>query len=294
MASNPKLDAYRSLIKEGSTKDDFLARGFYAIEGQVGSGKTSLAASISPDFPVKPGETDVVLSDLAWVAIDTGALDVLKAQRIRPALEFDFADFQAAHDGNPVSAMQTIQALIKETSVGTVVFDTVSQFDVQMDAYLRLPQNRMLWSRGEPPQFDMQMFYGQIKQWHTFFHAQTRLLRKRVLYLFHTQADKADLAARTADQKTAVARDEKATGMPGSPDVVMAVTGASRDVYPRDMSLVMTVLAKPNGKGGLKRSVLTQVKDGFQAKSRYEAMLLPEEEPNLATILTKVRKASGL
>lgn len=290
MAPNPKLDAYRALIKTGDVKDDFLSRGFYAIEGQIGSGKTTLAATISDFFPAKPGIEHVILSDLAWVAVDTGAIDTLKGLKIRPAFEFDLADFQIEHGGNPVAAMQTIQEFVKElpASVSTVVFDTVSQFDVQLDAFLRLEKNRHLYATENGQ--NSQAFYGQIKQWHTFFHAQCRLLKKRVLYLFHTQADMSDLKAKTPDQKVAEARSEKATGMPGSPDVIMAITGASRDIYPRDMSLVLSV--RNDGKG--KRKVYTQVREGYQAKSRYEAMLLPEEEPNMNVILNKVRKAAGL
>ena len=84
------------------------------IHGPPGAGKTHLAATVSKQFPSEfPPSRPVTLTDVAFISVDSGALDGLNAQGVDVQYSVNYMDVRAECNGTN----QALGKIVKEVFV---------------------------------------------------------------------------------------------------------------------------------------------------------------------------------
>lgn len=277
MLKNNK-DKWEQYLKSSS---DVTTEGVYIIHGPPGSGKTFLAATASQYWPEEvPPASPVELKDMLWLGADAGATAGFQELRISlPDRYLDIGTMLAAEGANRgiKYAIEAVNHILSENSeIENIVVDTLSTVDKLFNVYFdgTCPTNK----DGIK---DTRAMYGNMKTAHTRFHSRLRGTGKRIIYLAHSKA------LRDTDD-TEQANNRKAALPVGVNDIIPDITGSGKNVYINDASIEMVLLATRKGKE-FKRIVYPMGAKGFSGKSRFQASLDEQEEPNLRKIFNKIQ-----
>ncbi len=251
-----------------------------------GAGKSVFASSISKfwptdeEFPFKSRPVgSIPLSDVAYLAIDDGALDCLLGSGVYIPDEnvLDFAEAMEVFK-EPVQIIQLFIERLKQMNeqgacIEAVVVDTITI----LDNYLTQKLTGME---------DMQ-FYKAIRGEHIRAHQILSKSGFAVVFLAHSHMP-IDMTGKNTDAKIDKELKARATQATHA-DIVIDVTGRAKSAYVGNCSLECTIVKKSvDAKKGVfsREVVLTDM--NFETKSRFEHILGQKEKPHLRAMLHKV------
>lgn len=280
--------------------DETLERLTILLYGQYGAGKTTTAATASAFFPktglpkerYKGSKPKYVLEDMFWLSFDRGATHGFRERGIAvpefsiPAFMGDKKLWSKAGLGSKPTIRQAVDfglnLAVTAVSKGArwIVGDTITSFDASTEGYERehMPTN----ASGDD---DTRKMYGNIFASHKAFHEKLRALGCGLILCVHAKALD-DVGKMSADEK----RRLIALSAAGMPQFMPAITGKGNSVYKGDADLELVIIAKEVvNKGGLDRKAYTVLKEGWEAKSRFELSLDAVEEPDLGQMFRKIQ-----
>jgi energy-coupling factor transporter ATP-binding protein EcfA2 len=266
-----------------------LSDSLILILGAPGAGKTTLAVTASEFMPDKlPAEKFTDLSDVVVIGCDEGATDGLASLNLGVKL----IDFNAIDRDlkNPTQSMNVAIDLACGSGAKICVWDTVSKFDMLLNAWLNLESNKAMFeSEGKEDKFKM---FRYILATYQVLMTEFRKFKGLRIANFHAKAMFDDLT-KDATQKDRTERADKAQGVGGMASLVLDVSGRARDLWGRDASLILGVrqIQAPGGK--LQRQVITQfdANADMLVKNRFESRLPAQIEPNLRKAINTIRGA---
>lgn len=286
------LARYHGLMNKAVEPEKPLANSHIILLGAMSSGKTVAGLTASEQCPSElPASKLTRLEDIAYIPIEAGGLDSLKFLRleVEPSHVIPYAEI-LGDVKDPAEALAISVDLARKLQSGGVdkVFgDSISKFDLQVQAYLNSPEGKLLWQGDK---------YAMFR---TSLNAHNRAYNKFVefkgmrIYAIHPKAVVDDLTQAggvgVLSEKTK--RQDKANGTYAEADLILGLTGGAREIWPKDVSLQIGLqLVKENGK--YVRRALTQFdeKSGLAVKSRFEGILDPIERPHLGDMIRKVRE----
>ena len=268
------------------------------LHGQPGSGKTTTAVSASSYFPDKLPDKKCSkithkLEDMLFLAYDKGATIGLKERGIS-VQQFDVRSFRGDErqwirefDTRPTifeASEFGLKVLMDEirgnTKIQWVVVDTISALDRDLVTYYL--ENAPLSKKGEP---DTRGAYGLVLCAHKLFHDAVLSLGCGIVYCCHSMTAGTELSPAQEAVKMTIT-------MPGSPDILPAITGKGALAYKGDSTLELFIHAQPipGGKGKLQRWAypVLHPEHSAEAKNRMELSLEGKEEPHLGKIIKKL------
>lgn len=275
------------------------------VQGQFGSGKTTLAATLSKHFPSTglatskhKGPPKHILKDLFWLCYDKGALLSFRERGIAVP-RFDVRSYMAEKKCSIIQATEVgLREAEKAIAAGAewVIPDTLSTFDKGLDAHWH---NIMFKEAKADPRNagknDNELIekiqipkYGRMFVYHKMLHDNLMNLGAGVCYLTHSKA-LVDLGLGSSDdrekQKKVRAMVQTASGGLLVPDI----TGKGAGVYKADARLQLVVRASKGVGGKMTRKVSADSPDGYETKNSWELSIQGEQEPHLGKLLAKIR-----
>jgi hypothetical protein len=286
MATNAAVLAkYQGMLKPSGGQE--LSDSLIIILGAPGAGKTTLAVTASEFMPdALPAPKFTMLEDVVVIGCDEGATDGLASL----GLGVKLIDFNAIDRDlkNPTQSMQVAIDLAVGSGAKICVWDTVSKFDLLLNAWLT--EHKELWTGQGGGEDKFAMFRYILATYQVLMTSFRKFSGLRIAN-FHAKALYDDLT-KDATQKERTERQDKAQGVGGMASLVLDVSGRARDLWTRDASLVLGVrqLQIP-GKAGLQREVLTTFDAGADmlTKNRFESRLPAKIPANLRAAIRLVR-----
>lgn len=233
-----------------------------AVHGKPGSGKTTLAATLSEFCPeVLPAPQWTKLEDIIWVPFDTNATDALTDVKLEVD-EVPVNEIINSFDkiGDVMRCIDDAVMAAHERGYKTVVFDTVTKLDKMMLAW---------WDANGPRTKsggrDSFAIWRSVTAMHQRFHENSDLLDMNVITLLHTKP---------VSQSDSGVQKNKVGATAGSIidsrfDFMYEDTV---NVYRRDTSHIFVTDCQKKGK-----EYVYQIHDdsynGFEAKSRFRNSL---------------------
>jgi len=252
-----------------------------SVHGPRGSGKTTLAASVSTAAskvwpPAKKAAKPVVIKDMLWLGFDAGATSCLADRGYRVGV----LDYGRMKRGG-MDVTKIIDTMVREVTVwaaahpgGWIVADTITALGKELEVY---------WG---PRTSDGFKKWAAVLETHQRFYSALRAASGRLIFLFHSKDKFAE------DDKAK--KKEQAKRSPGNPNIVPAISGSGGDTYLDNSSLILTMAARrETGKKTLRREVYTETTASSEAKNRFSLTLDPIEEPHLGKMWAKIEKACG-
>jgi hypothetical protein len=263
----------------------------------MGAGKSTLALSVSKDFPAKrpttkfKGSKRKNLSDCFVIGVDNGATDCIYDLGLECDV-FDINLFMAEEDlwreadfTEPPDLIEALEVAgneairhVYELGKKWIIVDGPSTLDLKLNKYYQ--EN---CPEGRGGKRDTRAMFGLIAVSHIGFADALMEIAAGVIFVCHSKAFSDDL---TPDQR----KQKISTVAAGMPDIVPAITGKGALAYkaPASLELAMFATEQPGGQG-LDRNVYTILTENAEAKNRFGLSLDPIEKPHLGRILKKIK-----
>lgn len=294
MADTKVLDKYKSLMAGQSNAP--LSNSIIGLLGPMSSGKTTLACTASDFCPdTLPAAKMTDLEDVAVIPVEDGGVDSLVGLRLRvpPKNVIPFSAI-LADVKHPVQAWSISVDLARASGATKLVGDSISQLDVLLQGWLNTEEGKLQWGGDKFAMFRYSLGAHQV------ILAKVKEFLGLKVMTFTPQAVLDDLkadgtekvqAALLMDQKAQ--RIDKAQGTIAQADLILGLTGKARELWTRDMSLLLGLQQVKEGSGYVRQILTTfNEKSGLATKSRFEGILAPVEEGPLCKIIRKVRAFS--
>jgi hypothetical protein len=273
--SDDKLSALWSQLE---TSVDFnLDVSRLGIVGPPGQGKTTATISLSEYAPATlPAKERIVLKDMFYVVADKGGMDTIKAFGL-DAPKLDISSTDPIKDNLPAildKVVTAAEAAVKVGGVKYVVVDTVSAIDSLISVYAKA-------------HFDKYGIFDFILAEHTKLLHRLSSLPATTCFLFHGKVIAGD--ALNADGKEKLDRTKKAT-MGSVADVEIEITGQSRGLYRKHISLLLPIFKTQIDKRTAEYNFYPRGAFSFEGKTRF--WMLDDKEPaNLKQLIEKIQSA---
>lgn len=269
------IERYKAMAagKKGQPLED----GTIILLGAMTSGKTVFGLSASERCPdVLPAENMTELDDIAYIPVEAGGLDSLRALRLRvsPKNIVPFAEI-LGDVKHPVEAMLISVDIVKSLGVSKAFWDSLSKFDGLLQGWLETPKGKEQWGGDKFARFRYSLASHQVVALKIPEFTGLKLLS------FHPKPVIDDLDSK-GQEKAATAllmdkgmeRKDKALGTIAQAELVLGVTGGARELWPKDASLILGLQQVKEGSGYV-REILTTFdeKSGLAVKSRFEGIL---------------------
>lgn len=246
---------------------DYHARGLRVlVHGNNGTGKSICALTASRECPewitsliqLPPDDVEpVVLHDLAWLGIDSGALRGAAELKVWPKFTLDASEQEPSKLADYLAGqIRELTPYCNKGEIKTVVLDTASMADVMFEAALGHIDDNTKRAAAK-------------LRMHAKVFGPLHALKADVIVLCHTKP--------TFDINDEARKRREARGLP---TYIPRIGGSALDFYQNDMDFIFGVMRKREVVGGkpLERVMWTTTTAGdVQAKSRLQA--IPKEMP---------------
>lgn len=274
------------------------------IHGEIGCGKTWLAASASQFWPgdkiaerLKGVGKKIELEDCLWFGIDSNAIagfsiigvtvPYFSLQKVM-TVEAEWKKWGLAHKPSVIEASNRFCKILGErfakgqTRFG--IIDTVSKLDESFINYhKKVVANDSSLSGNKYALW--QLNYAA----HCLFHESLKFTGANLIYCMHSQS--------VADDTEQAKKKNVTVLMAGGASFAPAISGKSAAAYKRDatMQLLVRTTIVPGKKGhdAKKRIVITDVSAEGETKNRYGGVLPQETEPDLRKMYKTIRAAQN-
>jgi hypothetical protein len=261
-----------------------LSNSIIGLLGAPSSGKSTLACTVSDKCPEElPAKSLTELDDVAYIGIEDGGLDSLTSLRLRvpPKNVVPYAAI-LADTKHPIVAFDMAVDIAISTGATKLVVDSISQLDVLLQGWLNTPAGKLEWSGDKFAMFRYSLGSHQVSlaKFKTFQGLKIAIFTPQaVLEDLDTKGQEKSASALAMDQK--IARQDKAQGSIAQADLILGLTGKARELWTRDMSLLLGLVQEKSG-SEYTRKVYTKFSDkiGLATKSRFEGLLPAVLEKN--------------
>jgi hypothetical protein len=252
---------------------------WWLLIGGAKAGKTSVAATISAKAPKVPSPTPVYLDDTLFVNFDTDGLKSLQQQKLIPySLDYSLRGTTYKDLLDVIREVpQLCAAAVKENGIKNIVIDPISTLDTILQGH-----HRKMVTNAK----DSQMLWAGVLKDHMDFALMFRGVQANIIFTAHTQ----NLNPVMENDSTQI--NKMVSTLPGIVDIGAEITGKSARFYKRQVSAIFAVLAKKEKGKPARHTVLTEPLYGYEVGHRYKG-LLPEEEPHLYSIWSKVEQPTA-
>jgi hypothetical protein len=263
-----------------------LAKKRTVAHGPAGHGKTWFAAQLDPSFPkTVPAKKWVKLKSTLWVLYDAGGLDGLLDNKI----EVDYVDpYEILKDHDLIDGQNVmfdlLYKMVKENGYKHVVFDTITRYDKDLNAYWDDDENCPKTKQGAKDSFGVWRAIGNT---HKRFHDDADGLPCDVTFLMHSKA---------MSESASLQKKGKAASTPGSSDFVIDFKYYDMgNTYRANASIIAAIhtIKEPKGKKRYAFLESGQGADeeglGFEAKNRFQSSLPDGKYPaDLGLLYSKI------
>lgn len=287
-----KLTSTQSMNSSGHSGEDFLERVRFGVFGPPGSGKTTVAASMSKYWKGPTKQKKIThLSDLYWLSVDQNATACLEAlgyrvneirltdglmRKPKPGEKKDYI----AHPLLAYREMLKRAYMAIKEGAETIVLDTWSELNATYKAYI-------LDKMGtEDLSIDNRPLYGTLGDWEEAGLRKLLELPCHIIFLCHIK-EHIDYGDGRASRKRLAALTPH-----GEVEFEPDLAGRIAKVYERIVDLGMAIqVRKAPGKGGqFTRTLCTMTNsEGYLGKSRFLDILSSEEPADLGKIMQKLK-----
>lgn len=290
MTDQKTLEKYQKMM---SAKAEMpLANSIIGLLGAQNSGKTATACTISDFCPAElPAVKLTDLDDVCVIAVEDGGVDALVPLKLRVKNVVPFGAIMSDVK-HPVQAFDVALDLAKASGATKLVIDSLSQWDTLLQGWLSTTEGELVWGGDKFKKYAYSLGAHQVVLSKLKEFQGIKIINLLPQAVFDDlKVDGTEKAGVAIAMDKGMERRDKALGAISQADLIPSLTGKARELWTRDLSLLLALQQVKQKDGSYAREMLTQFEDksGLACKSRFGSILNPREEMHLGKLVKKIR-----